>query len=700
MLFEAFTRFGSRQGVARPLNPNPQSFPCVRRWDPGTGPNLLAPNPLTRARAPRRLRKVKEDQPGAAAMGHAVRVLGFLVFVAAVAGATYGAFQQYGSEVGFASVRLVAPAGAPPDVLAGATGTLTIGVENLGDDDLTVSIASATSGILFELQGGPVTVAPGDVVQVTGGLGVPEDARGALSLELTAEDVATGRKLDTLRFDVVAHEPLVGELHLTAFTPGVAPGARFDVKVTVVNPAPTPQRFTLSAQGAPVAFDPQQLNVGPNANASAYATVTTPLDVEGALEMVFEARGDSGLTASRPARLPVVPAGDAGAAALFDVVRVAPDGLFSVPVTIVSNLGVDAEVGIQVPGGIDSSIRTAPAGEVVGGFVTIRAPSEIPRQGGQLEMRVILGNASIRLPLTILPADGALASRGAQVQVDYVGRLTDGTVFDTSVEEVSRGPFPKAPAFRARLTGFDPIAFALDPDRATVIPGMIDGVTGLREGETRTLVITPEDGYGPPLLHVNVSRTTTVERRLEQPRAIDPLPIDQLPTGLEVRGRSVGEIVSLTQEVEGQTFTSRFEILAIDAQTVTLSWFAEVGEVATLYAPWPDMSHAVEVTEDVIVYETTPTVTGTFAWTERGNPHLGAWGATTRVLSVDETAIELSHDPPVGLAYELPRGDGTAIELRVLEVGPDEVHVVGPALSPLAGKVLVFDVWLRAVQGA
>ena len=70
---------------------------------------------------------------------------------------------------------------------------------------------------------------------------------------------------------------------------------------------------------------------------------------------------------------------------------------------------------------------------------------------------------------------GAEAKPGTTVTVDYVGKLTDGTVFDTSV-------------------GKKPLVFTLGAQG--IIPGFQVGINGMKVGGERILSIPPSLGYG------------------------------------------------------------------------------------------------------------------------------------------------------------------------------------------------------------
>jgi len=70
----------------------------------------------------------------------------------------------------------------------------------------------------------------------------------------------------------------------------------------------------------------------------------------------------------------------------------------------------------------------------------------------------------------------AKAKNGDTVRIHYTGRLTDGTVFDSSEDR-------------------DPLEFTLGEGK--VIPGFEEAVRGMEEGESKTAEIAADDAYGP-----------------------------------------------------------------------------------------------------------------------------------------------------------------------------------------------------------
>ena len=88
-----------------------------------------------------------------------------------------------------------------------------------------------------------------------------------------------------------------------------------------------------------------------------------------------------------------------------------------------------------------------------------------------------------------------MVKEGNTVKVHYTGKFEDDRVFDTSKER-------------------EPISFKVGA--GMMIPGFENGVVGLKEGESKTIKISPEDGYG--------QRNDSL---------INEIPLERLPEGVE-----------------------------------------------------------------------------------------------------------------------------------------------------------------------
>ena len=75
---------------------------------------------------------------------------------------------------------------------------------------------------------------------------------------------------------------------------------------------------------------------------------------------------------------------------------------------------------------------------------------------------------------------GREAKAGDMVAMNYTGKLTDGTVFDSNID----------PKFKH----VEPFVFTIGEGR--VIKGWDIGIAGMKVGEKRILEISPEAGYG------------------------------------------------------------------------------------------------------------------------------------------------------------------------------------------------------------
>lgn len=96
-------------------------------------------------------------------------------------------------------------------------------------------------------------------------------------------------------------------------------------------------------------------------------------------------------------------------------------------------------------------------------------------------------------------------TNGSSVSVNYTGRLEDGTIFDTSLQE-----------------GREPLTATLG--QGQLIPGFENGLIGMTVGEKKTIEIDPSDAYG----EVN-------------PQMMSEVPLTQVPEGVKVGDQLQGQ---------------------------------------------------------------------------------------------------------------------------------------------------------------
>ena len=110
---------------------------------------------------------------------------------------------------------------------------------------------------------------------------------------------------------------------------------------------------------------------------------------------------------------------------------------------------------------------------------------------------------------------------GDTVIVNYTGRLEDGTIFDSSLNE-----------------GREPLTSTLG--QGQLIPGFENGLIDMIVGETKTIEIEPENAYG----EYNPEMTTIVSRG-QVPESIQ---VDESLQGNTPNGPFIVKVVEVTDE--------------------------------------------------------------------------------------------------------------------------------------------------------
>ncbi len=136
--------------------------------------------------------------------------------------------------------------------------------------------------------------------------------------------------------------------------------------------------------------------------------------------------------------------------------------------------------------------------------------------------------------------------RDDTVRVHYTGKLEDGTVFDSSAER-------------------EPLEFTIGEDE--IISGFEKAVVGMEPGESKTVEVSEEEGYGPHREELML----TVDRE-ELPPNMEVEVGQQLQIRMEDGQTAVVEVVDVSESdltldanhpLAGETLTFEVELVEI-----------------------------------------------------------------------------------------------------------------------------------------
>jgi FKBP-type peptidyl-prolyl cis-trans isomerase 2 len=235
---------------------------------------------------------------------------------------------------------------------------------------------------------------------------------------------------------------------------------------------------------------------------------------------------------------------------------------------------------------------------------------------------------------------------GDCVDLNYIGKYANGTVFDSSYadpEQKTDGT-PINVYVTGDINALPPSGYELYT--SGMIEGFLDGIIGLKEGEEVTIgPIPPEEGYGNK---VNIGDTFSTQQIMMNTN----IPSQSINTTVEVTNLT-SEYLSLRwiNPEDFDKFTMPEGILYDLNSLDQNDWF-------TLVPPhylWENSTEIIEINQDSIVVETTPTKTENISDEMRpiqyGNITTFIFPDATTVNYDDET-ITISNNPELGKSYE------------------------------------------------
>ncbi|MCX9009704.1 MAG: FKBP-type peptidyl-prolyl cis-trans isomerase [Candidatus Methanoperedens sp.] len=260
---------------------------------------------------------------------------------------------------------------------------------------------------------------------------------------------------------------------------------------------------------------------------------------------------------------------------------------------------------------------------------------------------------------------------GDKVSVDYIGSLQNGTVFDTSIESVAKQNNIYMPDRQ-----YKPLQFTVG--KGEVIKGFDEGVVGMNAGETKTLTIPPEKGYGnmdPRAIQTipvveNITATETYPKVLEVPR--------YQFEGTFGQNHTTGDVVTWPRTNVNLT------VVNISSNNISLSYNLKVGDnISSVGAPWNDTVIKMDDKNFTIKHDVRTNNTIQL----QGVP----WNST--VIAANSENITLRHNA-------VPDTEIRSMFGEVVRVHFNQTSIVLDRNPELAGKTLIFNVTLRSINGS
>ena len=263
---------------------------------------------------------------------------------------------------------------------------------------------------------------------------------------------------------------------------------------------------------------------------------------------------------------------------------------------------------------------------------------------------------------------GKTVKVGDLVSANYIVTLEDGTVYDTTYEDMAKENRIYNPD---RLYG--PINFTVGS--GMMIEGFDEGVVGMRKGETKTLTIPPEKAYGP----VN-------ESLVEHLPIVEEMPYKHsfprwMTTSLSEFEQWFGKNHTVGESLFVPSAGYNISLLSMNATHVTVSYELKEGDVfRSSKGNWNQT--VLEVDEENI------TVAPDFTEGDTIQIYKYFWNST--VTNITDDVVTIAHNPIPDIEFTDIFGHTTKIHFSNTEIIKDHNH-------PLAGKTLIFELTVEEI---
>jgi FKBP-type peptidyl-prolyl cis-trans isomerase SlyD len=144
---------------------------------------------------------------------------------------------------------------------------------------------------------------------------------------------------------------------------------------------------------------------------------------------------------------------------------------------------------------------------------------------------------------------------GDTISVNYVGKLEDGTIFDTSVKEAAIEV-----GIYNQMREYKPLTFTVGAGQ--MIKGFDEGVVGMRVGEEKTFTIPPEEAYGE--YNEELARELPIDAVDFTPEIGMRLVTDSGLTGTITEVSETNFVVDFNHELAGNTLIFLVRIVSVE----------------------------------------------------------------------------------------------------------------------------------------